>query len=406
MSDTPDNPQEITPALPSSPISGQAPMEDDQEPAAAVATEERPAGTVEMPAAPPQPVSQSSASPRRFPAWLIALLAVVVIAVSSGVTYMLATADQGEPAAPAAEGNPNGQPSAAEVVPGEEPVADVADLILPSVVQIQTDSGVGSGVIYDSNGLILTAAHVVAGSQTVTVRFNDGEQTEGTVVGGTSGADVAVVKVDRTGLPAATLALDDELRVGQMAVAVGSPWGLQGTVTAGIISAINQSVPSGTTARSLIQTDAAINPGNSGGPLVDREGRVIGINVSIFSLSGANDGVGFAVPIDVAHDIAQRVVNGESIESAFLGVMGEDATSGQAGAVITDVTQGTAADKAGIVPGDLVTAVDGVGVQGMADLAAQVQAHQPGDTVEIVVVRNGQETTLTVTFGTRPEGLG
>jgi S1-C subfamily serine protease len=253
--------------------------------------------------------------------------------------------------------------------------------------------------------LILTAAHVVSGSDTVTVRFNDGEEVEGTVLGGTSGADVAVVEVDRTGLVAADLALDDELRVGQMAVAVGSPWGLQGTVTAGIISAVDQSIPSGTSARSVIQTDAAINPGNSGGPLVDREGRVLGINVSIFSLSGANDGVGFAVPIDVAHDIAERVVSGESIETAFLGVMGDDAQSGQAGAVITEVTPDSAADEAGLEVGDLVVSLDGVPVQGIVDLAAQVQSHSPGSTVDVVVVRDGQEQTITVTLGERSDGL-
>jgi S1-C subfamily serine protease len=261
-------------------------------------------------------------------------------------------------------------------------------------------------VIYDSDGLILTAAHVVAGNDTVTVRLNDGEVIQGTVLGGTSGADVAVVEVDRSGQPAADLALDEELRVGQMAVAVGSPWGLQGTVTAGIISAVNQSVPSGGTARSLIQTDAAINPGNSGGPLVDREGRVLGINVSIFSLSGANDGVGFAVPVDIAADIAERVVSGESIETAFLGVTGDNAESGQAGAVITEVTPDSGADQAGVEQGDLVISIDGVRVEGMADLAAQVQSHRPGDTVEIVVVRDGQEVTMEVTFGQRADDLG
>jgi S1-C subfamily serine protease len=377
------------------------------EEATSVATEERPGAAAEMPAGPAQPTAPTPTPPRgRIPTWLVALLALVLVALSSGVTYILATSDQAQDDRTVSEADPTAQAASPEIVPGEEPVADVADLILPSVVQIQTESGVGSGVIYDSNGLILTAAHVVAGSDTVTVRFNDGEELEGTVVGGTSGADVAVVQVDRTGLPAADLALDEELRVGQMAIAVGSPWGLQGTVTAGIISAVDQSVPSGGTARSLIQTDAAINPGNSGGPLVDREGRVLGINVSIFSLSGANDGVGFAVPIDVAADIAERVVAGESIESAFLGVMGANADSGQAGAVITEVTPGTAAAEAGIDPGDLVISLDGVQVQGIADLAAQVQTHQPGDTVEIVIVRSGQERTLTVTFGARPDGLG
>jgi S1-C subfamily serine protease len=289
-------------------------------------------------------------------------------------------------------------------------VADAAAIILPSVVQIQTgagpNSGVGSGVIYDSDGLILTAAHVVQGHETVTVRFDDGEQVEGTVVGGTTGADVAVVQVDRTGLPAAELALDEEPQVGQMAIAVGSPWGLQGTVTAGIISAVDQAIPQGGTARAVLQTDAAINPGNSGGPLVDRQGRVIGINVSIFSLSGANDGVGFAVPIDVAHDIAERVVAGEEIQSAYLGVSLGVVESGQAGALIEQVTSGTGAAEAGLQPGDLVISIEGTPVQSGGDLAAQIQTHQPGDSVDLVLIRDGEQITVTVTLGERPANLG
>ncbi|HEY4606885.1 MAG TPA: trypsin-like peptidase domain-containing protein, partial [Acidimicrobiia bacterium] len=307
-------------------------------------------------------------------------------------------------------GEAEAEGSGSAEVPGEEPVADAAAVILPSVVQIQTGagsgSGVGSGVIYDSDGLILTAAHVVAGSENVTVRFNDGEEVQGTVLGGTSGADVAVVQVDRTGLPAAELAVDDEPRVGQMAIAVGSPWGLQSTVTSGIISAVDQSIPSGASARAVLQTDAAINPGNSGGPLVDREGRVIGINVSIFSLSGANDGVGFAVPIDIAADVAEQIVAGETIQSAFLGVVGEDVESGQAGASITEVSPGTAADEAGVEVGDLVISLDGVRIQGIADLAAQVQTHRPGATVELEVIRDGEQIVLQVTLGERPADVG
>jgi S1-C subfamily serine protease len=325
----------------------------------------------------------------------------LLVVGSSGVTYLLATAEEDAP-------------STQEVVadtgalqPGEEPIADAAAVILPSVVQIQTgtglESGVGSGVIYDAAGLILTAAHVVRGNETVTVRFADGEQVEGTVLGGTEGADVAVVQVDRTGLPAAELALDDDPRVGQLAIAVGSPWGLQGTVTSGIVSAVDQAIPSGASARAVLQTDAAINPGNSGGPLVDREGRVLGINVSIFSLSGANDGVGFAVPIDIAHDIAERLVAGEEIEGAFLGVSLEVVESGRAGAVIAKVTPGTAADEAGVEVGDLVVEIDGAPVPTREDLAAQVQTFRPGDTVDLVVIRDGEELTLTVTLGERPD---
>jgi S1-C subfamily serine protease len=357
---------------------------------------EEPATSAAVPEdATPLPVTPSAKS-NRSGWWPTFRLALLLVAASAGVTYLLTS--QPPDTATVAE--------QVQFVAGEEPIADAAEVILPSVVQIQTESGVGSGVIYDSDGLILTAAHVVAGNETVSVRFDDGEEVEGTVLGGTSGADVAVVQVDRTGLPAAELALGEDPRVGQMAIALGSPWGLQSTVTAGIISAVDQSIPQGVSARAVLQTDAAINPGNSGGPLVDREGRVLGINVSIFSLSGANDGVGFAVPIDVAHDIAERVVAGETIETAFLGVVGGDAESGQAGALITEVTPGTAADEAGIEVDDLVVSLDGVRVQGIGDLAAQVQTHRPGTTVELVVVREGEQITFEVTLGERPDDLG
>ena len=358
---------------------------------------------VAPPAVPAQPAKTGSA---RVSPWLMAFLALLLVVGSTAATYLITTIDNDEvPAAQTAEPGSDEQ-EAAGLVPGEEPVADAAAVILPSVVQIQTGQGVGSGVIYDSNGLILTAAHVVEGADTVTVRFSDGEQVEGTVRGGTSGADVAVIEVERTDLPAAELALDDAPQVGQMAIAVGSPWGLQGTVTSGIISAVDQAIPQGTSARSVLQTDAAINPGNSGGPLVDRDGRVIGINVSIFSLSGANDGVGFAVPIDIAHDIAERVVAGEEIQTAYLGVSLGVVESGQAGALINDVTAGTGADEAGIQVGDLVISIDGAPVQDGGDLAAQVQTHQPGDTIDLVVVRDGNEVTVPVTMSERPADLG
>ncbi|HEX5696367.1 MAG TPA: trypsin-like peptidase domain-containing protein [Acidimicrobiia bacterium] len=367
-----------------------------------VATATLPPPAPESPGMPP--ASLPPAAPRsKRSIWPTLLLALLLVVASSGVTYVLTADDRA--GTTAAEDEVPATESAPDFVAGEEPIADVAAVILPSVVQIQTGGGVGSGVIYDADGLILTAAHVVQGSDSVTVRFSDGEEVEGTVLGGTAGADVAVVQVDRTGLTAAELALDTEPRVGQMAIAIGSPWGLQSTVTAGIISAVDQSIPQGGSARAVLQTDAAINPGNSGGPLVDREGRVLGINVSIFSLSGANDGVGFAVPIDVASDIAERVVAGEAIESAFLGVSVRDAESGRAGALITEVTPGTAADQAGIEDDDLVISLDGVQVQSGPDLAAQVQTHRPGTTVQVVLIRDGEQVTLDVTLGERPNDV-
>ncbi len=292
------------------------------------------------------------------------------------------------------------------IAAGEEPIADAAEVILPSVVRIETPSGVGSGVIYDSDGLIITAAHVVEGHDTVRVRFDDGTQVDGNVLGGVTEVDIAVIEVPRTGLPAAVFTREKP-RVGQTAIAVGSPWGLSSTVTAGIISAVDQTANCSLGGCvSLVQTDAAINPGNSGGALVDRQGRVVGINVSIFSSSGANDGVGFAVPSDIALDYAESLVSGDPIETAFLGVSGtEFSEEGRAGALVTDVTPGTAAETVGIRVDDVIIFFDGVEIQSLADLSAQVRAHRPGDTVQLILLRDGEEVTLEVTLGVRPEDL-
>lgn len=191
-------------------------------------------------------------------------------------------------------------------VPGgvDEPVADVAAALMPSVVQLESGFGLGSGFIYDESGLIFTAAHVVAGANEVTVRLTDGRTVVGEVIGRDDDRDVAVVKIDASGLVAAQL-IDEEVRVGQTAIAIGSPFGFDRTVTAGIVSALDRSLSiEGRSIEGLIQTDAAINQGNSGGPLADATGRVIGINIAIASASGGSNGVGFAVPIDVALEIA------------------------------------------------------------------------------------------------------
>ena len=199
----------------------------------------------------------------------------------------------------------------APLAPGEEPVADVAEALLPSVVQIERPGGVGSGFIYDESGLIFTAAHVVDGAIQVTVHLNDGRSVDGTVLGRDAAQDVAVISIEAEDLVPAPLSTGEEIRIGQTAVAVGSPFGLERTVTAGIISALERSLEiGGRTIEGLIQTDAAINQGNSGGPLAATSGRVIGINIAIATASGGSNGVGFAVPIDRALNIAEDLAAG------------------------------------------------------------------------------------------------
>lgn len=287
--------------------------------------------------------------------------------------------------------------------PGEEPVADVAAALLPSMVQIDTNFGVGSGFVYKP-GLIMTAAHVVEGETEVQVRYADGTLETGTVLGSNPANDVAVIEVPRTDVPPAPLALDEELRVGQLAVAIGSPWRLDQTVTSGVISAVARSVPSANGAQLLHQTDASINPGNSGGALADREGRVIGINVQIFTTTGSNSGIGFAVPIDLAYQLAEQIVSGTPIETAFLGVTGENATGERAGARITSIEGGGPADEAGIVAGDVVVAVDAQSVQSITDLVGRIRSYMPGETVVLDIIRDGEVITVEATLDVRIEG--
>jgi putative serine protease PepD len=302
-----------------------------------------------------------------------------------------------------------GQPAASGTTAGtataepqsDETVVAIAKELLPTVVQLQTTSGLGSGVIYDQSGLILTAAHVVGNSQQLTVRLASGDQVTGQVVGADPNSDVAVVKINHSGLTAAPLAVNSHLEVGQTVVALGSPYGLDQTVTAGVISATDRAVQASDGAvRMVLQTDASINPGNSGGPLADVQGQVVGINDSIFTQSGGSVGVGFALPITEVKDVADKIVAGQPIEVAFLGVSGTSPSQGTLGALITGVVPGSPAADAGIQVGDLITTVDGNRVESMVDLAAEIRVHAPGDTVTLQVTRGGQQTSLDVTLGT------
>ncbi len=287
-----------------------------------------------------------------------------------------------------------------------EPAAAVAAALAPAVVQIETTKGLGSGFVYDKRGLVLTAAHVTDGAGSVTVRLADGTKTTGKVLGSDDSTDVSVVKIaGRSDLPVAVLATGVQLQVGQTAIAIGSPFGLDQTVTAGIVSAIGRSTTTPGGVIPAVQTDAPINSGNSGGALADRQGRVIGINDSIItgnSQASGNVGVGFAIPIDIAKAVADKIVAGESTDAGFLGVGGADATGDRAGAAITSVEAGSPAANAGITDNDVVTAVDGQKVASMIDLAAAIRTKAPGEKISLTLVRGGKERTVEVTLVAAP----
>jgi putative serine protease PepD len=340
---------------------------------------------------------------RRPARWLAAVVAgVVLLASGYGISQVLDRND----AAPAGAGIPTAASAPAGPAPsasGQEPAAAVAKALLPTVVEIRRGSGLGSGFVYDRNGFIMTAAHVVQGTDQVEVRLYDGTKLTGRVLGIDELNDVAVVKVNRTGLAAAPLALGETVEVGQLAVAIGSPFGLNETVTAGIISATDRNLAG----REVIQTDAPINPGNSGGVLANRQGRVIGINDAIQTGSdgsNGNVGIGFAIPIDLAARSATAIVQGKQVQTGYLGVSMGVPTGGQDGALVQEVASGSPAAKAGLRPGDLVVAIDGQSVADPSEMSARVRAHKPGDRVTLKVVRGGNETTITATLSQRPAG--
>jgi putative serine protease PepD len=330
-----------------------------------------------------------------------AVAGVVLLAAGFGISRAI-----DDDTSPPGAGIPTAAPAAASPVPsasGQEPAAVVAKALLPTVVEIRHDNGVGSGFVYDPNGYIMTAAHVIDGADQVEVRLYDGTELRGEVVGTDDLNDVGVVKVDRTGLKAAPLGIGQDLQVGQLAIAIGSPFGLNETVTAGIISSTDRLLEG----REVIQTDAPINPGNSGGVLADRQGRVIGINSAIRpgNNSNGNVGIGFAVPIDVAAKSATAIVKGEQPQIGYLGVTpSPSATTGRDGALIQEVAPDSPAAKAGIQPGDLVVSIDGTAIENYSEMIAAIRSHRPGDEVTIGIVRGGNETTVTATLTERPAG--
>jgi putative serine protease PepD len=296
-------------------------------------------------------------------------------------------------------------------------VSEIYAKTAPGVAFIQagdatSGGGTGSGFLLDGQGHVVTNEHVVEGSSKFVVRFGeDGEALDAKLVGMDASTDLAVLEVDPKKISAETkpleLASSGDLRPGDSAIAIGSPFGLSGTVTTGIISALDREIesPNGFPISGVLQTDAAINPGNSGGPLLDAEGRVIGVNSQIASDSRQSSGVGFAVPVDTVKEVVPQLLRDGEIKRAYLGVSSApDATDD--GAVVVAITQGGPAAASGLREGDRIVDLGGTAIKEPADLSNSVLEHKPGDRVKVTIERSGDRRTIEVQLGTRPDQLG
>jgi S1-C subfamily serine protease len=313
-------------------------------------------------------------------------------------------------------------------------VAGIARKVIPSVVNIDirtapqqnpflstgSQEGTGSGVIYSQDGYIITNNHVVQDAQEITVRLAGGQELKGKKVGADPENDIAVVKVDKAGLPAISVGDSDSLVVGELVVAVGSPFGFEQSVTSGIISALHRTVSAdsgqgqSTTLTDLIQTDAPINPGNSGGALCDSNARLVGINAVIATASGGSEGVGFAIPIDTAKQVADDLIAGRPVSHPYMGVLGQSITAdiatqyglpASSGAYITQVLANGPAGKAGIKTGDIIVAVDGKPVHTMGDLIAEIRSRDVGSKMSVTYYSGKDKKTADVTLEEKPKNV-
>ncbi len=354
-------------------------------------------------------------------------LALVAVALGGGVTGALVAnsvnGGQTVIASPVVKGVSNSSTTT---------IAAVAKAIMPSVVSIEvktaTAGGEGSGVILSADGLILTNNHVVSlgggggGGGTVTVKFSDGKTANAVVKGTDPLTDLAVIQAQGvSGLTPASLGDSDKLQVGDAVLAIGSPLGLEGSVTSGIVSALDRTLTEapeeqqqqfpwgmeqqqpqsqGTTIGGMIQTDAAINPGNSGGALVNSSGQVVGVNTAIATSgsSSGNIGVGFAIPINTAKLVSDQLIKTGKATHAFLGVSVADAVGGSSGAVVSSITAGSPAEKAGLKEGDLITKINDKLVDSAEAVLGTIRSSRPGDKVTVTFTRDGKENTITATL--------
>ncbi len=391
-------------------------------------------------------VPPASAPPQPQPARShvgTAILAAVITALIVGVFAGIGGGYLGARLAGPSTGNVSATKISVTPSKTDEPVVAAAASAVPSVVNIDISeaagkggtsglpsahptvplTGNGSGVAYkstsDGGTYILTNNHVVDGATTITVKNPSGQSWPGTVVGTDADNDIAVVKIAGK-LPLVDIGESKTLVVGQTVVAIGSPFGLEHSVTAGVVSALARALSDTTSSGQsnplvdVIQTDAAINPGNSGGALVDRQGRLVGINTAIYSQSGSNDGIGFAVPVDTAIRVADQIITSGKVTHPFIGLVGSSITAQSAatkklpvqeGALVEQLTPSGGAQKAGIQVGDIVTAVDGQPIASMNDLILRIRRHAVGETATLTVLRGGKTMQIKVTVGDRPAGM-
>ncbi|MBE7939584.1 MULTISPECIES: DegQ family serine endoprotease [Ramlibacter] len=267
--------------------------------------------------------------------------------------------------------------------------------------------GLGSGFIIDPNGIIMTNAHVVKDANEVTVKLTDRREFRAKVLGTDPKTDIAVLKINASNLPAVSIGNSDQLRVGEWVLAIGSPFGFENTVTAGVVSAKGRTLPNDA-AVPFIQTDVAVNPGNSGGPLFNARGEVVGINSQIYSQSGGYQGVSFSIPVDLAMRVKDQIVAHGKVEHARLGVAVQEVNQSladsfgldrPAGALVAKVDKGSPAQKAGLEPGDVIRSVNGKPVVASGDLSALISASQPGETAKLDVWRKGKAVELSAKLG-------
>src|SRR3954466_16293897 len=299
-------------------------------------------------------------------------------------------------------------PSNATVSGGVKSPHDVYEAAKDSVAYITTGVGTGSGFVVSDDGYVVTNAHVVEGANgQIKAKIGDGKTLAAKLVGKDASTDLALLKVDATNLKPLALGDSSTVQVGDPAYAIGNPFGLDRTLTTGVISALQREIssPNGFSIDDVLQTDAAINPGNSGGPLFNAQGQVIGVNSQIESTGtssggeGGNVGIGFAIPSNTVKSVVEQLMKSGKVSHAYLGVQSADASNG---AKVAQITASSPAAQAGLQQGDVIESVNGKAVNGASGLVAIVDEHKPGDTVQLKVSRNGSDKTLSVKLGQRP----